>query len=69
MGCGGYNWRGEIHNASDISEFVRGLNLKRPLPEWVHDILHTLQTEDVPVTFIDSKYRRSRKNFHQNGKN
>lgn len=65
MGCGGYNWHGEIHSASDISDYVRELNLKRPLPEWVHDMLYTLQTEDVPVTFIDSKYRKSRKNFHK----
>lgn len=61
IGCGGYNWHGSVRSASEISDYIRELNskLKQPLPEWLHDILQTLQSEDVPSTFVDSVYPHS----------
>lgn len=59
INCGGYGWSGDIQTVSDIEDFVKNLDLKRPLPQWIHDMLHILQSHDVPVSFEACKYPHS----------
>lgn len=53
--CGGYDFRDRIESVEEIQEFVSQLKLKRPLPEWVNEMLETLRRENVPVSFLYSR--------------
>lgn len=59
VGCGGYDFRGEIKTVGDIEEFFGSLRTTRPLPSWMLEVIHSLQSEDVQGLFEYCKFHHA----------
>lgn len=57
--CGGYGWSDRIRSVADIEEFVKNLHWKQLAPHWISELLQTFQRENVPVSFVHSKFGSS----------